>query len=379
MSSTPTLPPVSGASSWEDTSAGEEVNPNSKATTAISMASTGGQLRRGPTSITGRSTQKRRTIAAGRELFNEDDYRSALNRHYGKLLKMSQKFVGKPNERELVMLRKIRKLESELELERQLTAPEWDPIRARIDNSVASRDRDKDIQVNIYGLETSMQSVAVMDSAFAAVMKSAVADVEDVERTFETKVSIGAPNFKRNRLKRQRQKELSKAMKRNANRESVQMNGTSTSPLSPTLAASSGMLRGSKSSALLPLRQGTRLHQVQRITGGSHVPHLHTQQKPVTKNGTWGFPIYFAPGDYGPEAQQKRERAARAEALQQKSESLRMQEVEEEQKAVMRIIESEEREADYETFVILADRFGALDGELFTNKGLNAQLKMIGF
>ena len=42
-----------------------------------------------------------------------------------------------------------------------------------------------------------------------------------------------------------------------------------------------------------------------------------------------------------------------------------MKEEEEEQKAVARLIESEEREADYEKFVLLADRFGALDGELF--------------
>lgn len=110
---------------------------------------------------------------------------------------------------------------------------------------------------------------------------------------------------------------------------------------------------------------GLAKRQMKRLTGGTQLPHVHIKQLPAAKNATWGFPVFYTPGDYGKEAVQKRERAARSEMLRTQSEKLRMQEEEEEQKAIARLIESEEREADYEKFVLLADRFGPLDGELF--------------
>ena len=48
----------------------------------------------------------------GRRVFRSDGYQEALTHHYGKLLHMSRTLVGAPNERETVMLEKIRKLEA---------------------------------------------------------------------------------------------------------------------------------------------------------------------------------------------------------------------------------------------------------------------------
>lgn len=303
--------------------------------TAASMASTDGMMR---------------------DVFDQDVYREALNRHYGKLLKMSRQMVGQPSEREQVMLGKIRKLEKELDEERQLAGPEWDPVRARVSGARSSTKRDRDIQVNIYALETSMQSVATMDAAFAAVMKSAVAEVDSVEKVFENRVSIGAPNFKRNRRRR---KQLAAAEARKSMHRAPKHHAKTAGLVTNTAGKRPEPMRLAKSES------ERKVQQMQRITGGTQLPHVHLVQKPATHNATWGFPVFTAPGDYGPEAHRKKERAARAEMLRTKTERLRMQEEEEEQKAISRLIESEEREADYEKFVILADRFGALDGELF--------------
>ena len=49
------------------------------------------------------------------KVFRENEYRNALNRHYGRLLKLSKKTVGQPSEREVVMLGKIKKLEAQLQ------------------------------------------------------------------------------------------------------------------------------------------------------------------------------------------------------------------------------------------------------------------------
>jgi len=287
---------------------------------------------------------KEQGTSGGRRVFKEAAYTDALTSHYGKLLHMSRHLVGAPSERETVMLEKIRKLEAELEDERQLASSDWDPIRARVEGSRSASQRDRDIQINIYGLETSMQSVATMDSAFAAMMKAAVSEVEDVERTFRNRVSIGAPNFGKNR-RRAGQKKSSSNKK-----SKLRQHGSSSS-------SSTGDLHRSK--------QDLAQLQMNRLTGGTQLPHVHLKQTPAVKNQTWGFPIFYTPGDYGPEGEQKRERAVRAETLRTHSEQLRMQEEEEEQRAISRLIESEEREADYEKFVILADRFGPLDGELF--------------
>jgi hypothetical protein len=265
----------------------------------------------------------------GRQAFRSGGYQEALTHHYGKLLHMSRTLVGAPNERETVMLEKIRKLEAELEDEKQLASNDWDPIRARIEGARSASQRDRDIQINIYGLETSMQSVATMDSAFSAMMKAAAAEVEDVERSFKNRVSIGAPNFGKNRRRMSKEKQRNRAAAKDTS------------------------------------EAGLAQRQMKRLTGGTQLPHVHIKQLPATKNATWGFPVFYTPGDYGPDAAQKRERAQRAEQLRTQSNNLRMKEEEEEQKAVARLIESEEREADYEKFVLLADRFGALDGELF--------------
>ena len=274
----------------------------------------------------------------GREIFDKSAYDSALTHHYGKLLHMSRHLVGAPSERETVMLEKIRKLETELDDERQLASSDWDPIRARIDASRSASQRDRDIQINIYGLETSMQSVATMDSAFSAMMKAAVSEVEDVERTFRNRVSIGAPNFGKNR------------------RQAAAIGH----------GGSGGGRKRSKNNRSNNVNQSNMSQrQMTRLTGGTQLPHVHLKQTAASNNQTWGFPVFYTPGDYGPEAEQKRERALRAEQLATHSEQLRMHEEEEEQHAIARLIESEEREADYEKFVLLADRFGPLDGELF--------------
>ena len=295
----------------------------------------------------------------GRRVFEEEAYSDALTHHYGKLLHMSRHLVGAPSERETVMLEKIRKLETELEDERQLASSDWDPIRARVEGSRSASQRDRDIQINIYGLETSMQSVATMDSAFAAMMKTAASEVEDVERTFRNRVSIGAPNFKKNR--RQAGKSIGKGGKggKGNNRSSPNKKQRQQQQQH---SSSTGNLHNSSNNNN---NGGMAGRQMKRLTGGTQLPHVHLKQTPATKNQTWGFPVFYTPGDYGPEAEQKRERAIRAESLRTNGEKLRMQEEEEEQRAISRLIESEEREADYEKFVILADRFGPLDGELF--------------
>jgi len=291
--------------------------------------------------------------ASGRRIFKEDTYSDALTHHYGKLLHMSRNLVGHPTERECVMLEKIRKLETELEDERQLQSTDWDPIRARVDGSRSASQRDCDIQINIYGLETSMQSVATMDSAFSAMLTAAKSEIMDVEETFRNRVSIGAPNFGKNR--RQAGQSLrgggGHANARGGQKSSFKKIGAS---------ASTGKLQKLNSN-----KPELAQNQMKRLTGGTQLPHVHLKQTPAAKNQTWGFPVFYTPGDYGPEAEQKRERALRAEQLRTNGEQLRMHEEEEEQRAISRLIESEGREADYEKFVILADRFGPLDGELF--------------
>jgi len=240
----------------------------------------------------------------GREIFDKSAYDSALTHHYGKLLHMSRHLVGAPSERETVMLEKIRKLETELDDERQLASSEWDPIRARIDASRSASQRDRDIQINIYGLETSMQSVATMDSAFSAMMKAAVSEVEDVERTFRNRVSIGAPNFGKNR------------------RQAAAIGH----------GGSGGGRKRSKNNRSNNVNQSNMSQrQMTRLTGGTQLPHVHLKQTAASNNQTWGFPVFYTPGDYGPEAEQKRERALRAEQLATHSEQLRMHEEEEEQ------------------------------------------------
>jgi len=300
---------------------------------------------------------------SGREIFDKSSYTSALTHHYGKLLHMSSHLVGAPSERETVMLEKIRKLETELEDERQLASNDWDPIRARIDASRSASQRDRDIQINIYGLETSMQSVATMDSAFSAMMKAAVSEVEDVERTFRNRVSIGAPNFKKNRRKAGRKSGESGGRRSSSGSSGSSGSSSSSSSSSNSIGETSNKRRGKGSP--LPSKNDMAQRQMKRLTGGTQLPHVHLKQTSATNNQTWGFPVFYTPGDYGPEGEQKRERALRAERLRTHGEKLRMQEEEEEQRAISRLIESEEREADYEKFVILADRFGPLDGELF--------------
>eukprot|EP00949_MAST-11_sp_MAST-11-sp1_P000454 g454.t1 len=265
----------------------------------------------------------------GREMFHQEEYRSALNKHYGNLLKLTRDTIGRPTERELIMLGKIRSLEDDLEKERALQSEEWDPVRARMEAVSNGAQRDRDLQVNIYGLETAMQSVATMDAAFSSMMESAAREVEDVEESFKRKVSIGAPNFNLSRQRARKDAERRRKLKIN--------------------------FPGS-------VKQ-KREDQAKRLTGGSQVGHPHVAQNAATE--MWGFPVYFGPGDFGPAAKKKRERARRAEELRVKSENLRMKEEEEEQRSIARLIEAEERERDYEKFVILADRFGALDGELF--------------
>ena len=124
-------------------------------------------------------------------IFQEHEYRDALQRHYGRLLQLSSRAAGKPNSKELALLDKIEALERDVEKQRaSLTAPEWDAIHNPVTSYAADNDdrsakeRDKDVQVSIYGLETSLQSIQTMDACFGQVLDGASRELGDVETHF---------------------------------------------------------------------------------------------------------------------------------------------------------------------------------------------------
>ena len=82
----------------------------------------------------------------GRRVFNGNHYKAAINKHYGRLLKLSEATVGRPSQREIVMLEKIRKLENRLAEERELQT-KVGSITEKLQQGVSTRDRD--IQIGI--------------------------------------------------------------------------------------------------------------------------------------------------------------------------------------------------------------------------------------
>ena len=273
--------------------------------------------------------------------YGEKEYRDALKSHYGRLLRLSQKTVGRPNQRESVMLDKIRQLERQLQDEQGLQSETWDPIRARLQNADLVA-RDRDMQINIYGLETSFQSIANMDSAFEKEMHSAINNLDDVEEEFRFKTLPGAPSFRETR----------------AQRKSRRMGATRTNGRKFSLATRLPRL---ENTAPLGGREGRRVAHAQKLTGASASPSATSSGA----KGTWGFPAFFGPSDYGEAAIQNRHKNLQLERSQEMTESDHMNREEEEQRTVRMLIEAEEREQDYEKFSIFAGRFGPLEGELF--------------
>jgi hypothetical protein len=288
------------------------------------------------------------------KVFRENEYRNALNRHYGRLLKLSKKTVGQPSEREVVMLGKIKKLEAQLQEEKELKSAEWDPIRAKMHSKSVAR-RDRDIQVNIYGLETAIQSISTMDAAFDSVLRTAVEELDEVEEEFRTQTLPGAPSFREKRVRGQARHQGGGRSRHSASTGGIGM-------------VSKQVRRRNSPSGRLPKikfvqgQQDRQYAQAQRMTTGSQVQSASlVTQLPATE--AWGLPVYFSDKEH--KGSVNRKGRIKMQQTREGSNLARMMEEEEEQRAVARLIEAEEREADFEKFVILADRFGALDGELF--------------
>jgi len=305
----------------------------------------------------------------GRQVFKEDEFRDALNRHYGKLLKLSQKTVGCPSDRETVMLGKIRKLERQLDEERELKSEEWDPIRSRMTNKKMAN-RDRDIQVNIYGLETSIQSIATMDSAFDATLRSVTGELDDLDQEFRTQTMPGAPSFRESRSVRRsrRKREIEEAARNERYSTAATLKGTAGLPgTKSTRTQKKPSIRNSKNNSLPQIKfaethkERKRAHAHRMTTGSQVISSGMTTQLPAAE--VWGFPIYF-----GSDADRKnamKKKSKKQHENPQNVELARMNEEEQEQVALGRLVDAEERELDFEKFVILADRFGALGGEMF--------------
>ena len=242
----------------------------------------------------------------GRRVFNGNHYKAALNIHYGRLLKLSEATVGRPSQREIVMLEKIRKLENRLAEERELQTESWNPLREKITTKALST-RDRDIQIGIYSIEVSMQSISTIDSAFDKVLKSAADELIEVEEEFRTRTLPGAPKFGKH--------------------VSINLNNN---------------------------KHTRKKNHAQRIIGGSHIPSKHQAVTKIPATIASSFPVYFSDN-----------LNASTGGGGQKIELTGMSAEEEEQKAIERLIVAESRERDYEIFIVLADRFGALPPELF--------------
>ena len=182
----------------------------------------------------------------GRRVFNGNHYKAALNKHYGRLLKLSEATVGRPSQREIVMLEKIRKLENRLAEERELQTESWNPLREKITTKALST-RDRDIQIGIYSIEVSMQSISTIDSAFDKVLKSAADELIEVEEEFRTRTLPGAPKF--------------------GKRVSINLNNN---------------------------KHTRKKNHAQRIIGGSHIPSKHQAVTKIPATIASSFPVYFS-------------------------------------------------------------------------------------
>ena len=120
------------------------------------------------------------SLGQGRHVSDQDLYKSALNAHYRKLLKLSEATVEQPSRREIAMLDKIGDPEGCLAQERQLQTENWNPLREKLQRKTSSA-RDTDIQIGIYGIEMAMQSIATIDSAFDTALNSASEELVEVE------------------------------------------------------------------------------------------------------------------------------------------------------------------------------------------------------
>ena len=277
----------------------------------------------------------------GRLIFNEDTYKTALNAHYRQLLKLSQATVGQPSSREMVMLNKISSLEKKIADDQALQAHQWDPLRDRI-NLDTSTSRDADIQIGIYGIQVSMQSIATIDSAFDTALNSALQEVTQLETKLETHASHGAPKLGKSRIRRGLLEE---------SHASDKIGTVARYTFSHAIAC-----QKPTHSSTVQYSESKQTSHMKRLINGSHISSEASARK-ISTSMFSHVPVYFS-DNY-------RASVGSSKFKTNKVEVSKMTAEEEEHKAIERLISSETLEKDFEIFVLRADRYGALPAEMF--------------
>ena len=327
-------------------------------------------------------------------IFLEHEYRDALQRHYGRLLQLSSQAMGKPNDKELAMLDKITELEEAVAAREGLQASEWDPIRdsvraypGDVDDRNAKQ-RDKDVQVSIYGLETSLQSIQTMDACFGQIIDGAARELGNTEMHFLKQKSKGYMRPKSG---------VGSMSHANANSRG----GNLGSSLASASGSSSFLTTELPASSRFPPIAAQAHEDLQRRRErGEELPG-HPGRGAATE--FWGTPIHFSPAAAGAvgagrspsnhnhnhnrsigsssrvltmelssEQSRLQAEASTHEASRQKDAIVKHQVRSERamqrdamyqaeaEEMVSRMAAVEDREHDYEMFVILADRFGPM-------------------
>ena len=314
--------------------------------------------------------------------FKSDLYSKELQKQYVRLLDLSHTVISEPKSRDLAMLEKIEAFEERLRNEDLLSAPKWDPVKATLNNDFAVR-KDCEMQKTIYGLETSLRTISVLDDHFGEALKQANNDIVEAEK--ERKMAkaryLNSPTKKGEILqsmygtRRQKEGVRQKDVAVHRVQQAIQISSSLPDlrrpnfPISKVNRSSTSKLSNSikhKSNRTKHKSNSTKKHKSKRKKST-----LNKQPSTLNKNSSlrqpagmfWGRPSYFG----GKNAPRSSDLFVNQSTM--KHSERRAEAIDAEQKEKGRIATEVElirrRESDYELFTLLVERYGPLDGMVF--------------